>query len=228
MPVVAINMMSKSLPGWRQYLFNSTWRYLLRIFFALAGCAAVPWWLSQIEWTIPLTLGVVAAALADLDDRLTGRLKNLLITLLYFCIASVSVELLFPHPVAFIVGLALSSWGFILLGALGQRYATIAFGALLIAVYTMLGIGLFSQWYMQPMLLLMGALWYNFLTLLGHLMFPVRPVQEQLAGSYSQLARYLEAKANLFDPDGNEESDASLINTAMVNSQLAASLRLHI
>lgn len=226
MPVVAINMMSKSLPGWRQYLFNSTWRYLLRIFFALAGCAAVPWWLSQIEWTIPLTLGVVAAALADLDDRLTGRLKNLLITLLYFCIASVSVELLFPHPVAFIVGLALSSWGFILLGALGQRYATIAFGALLIAVYTMLGIGLFSQWYMQPMLLLMGALWYNFLTLLGHLMFPVRPVQEQLAGSYSQLARYLEAKANLFDPDGNEESDASLINTAMVNSQLVAQLNL--
>ncbi|WP_442954613.1 YccS family putative transporter [Pantoea sp. LMR881] len=219
-------MMSKTLPGWRQYLFNSSWRYLLRIFFALAGCAAVPWWLHQIEWTIPLTLGVVAAALADLDDRLTGRLRNLLITLLCFCIASVSVELLFPHPAAFIVGLALSSWGFILLGALGQRYATIAFGALLIAVYTMLGIELFLQWYLQPMLLLTGALWYNLLTLLGHLIFPVRPVQEQLAGSFSQLARYLEAKANLFDPDVSEQNDATLINTAMVNSQLVAQLNL--
>ncbi len=184
-------MMSKALPGWRNYLFNSSWRYLLRIFLALTGCAAVPWWLHQIDWTIPLTLGVVAAALADLDDRLTGRLRNLLITLLCFCIASVSVELLFPHPLAFMAGLALSTWGFILLGALGQRYATIAFGALLIAVYTMLGIGLFSQWYMQPILLLVGALWYNVLTLLGHLMFPVRPVQEQLAGSYAQLAQYL-------------------------------------
>ncbi len=147
-------MMSDAVPGWRKYLFNSTWRYLLRILFALSGCAAIPWWLHQIEWTIPLTLGVVAAALADLDDRLAGRLKNLLITLLCFCIASVSVELLFPYPFAFIIGLAISTWGFILLGALGQRYATIAFGALLIAVYTMLGIGLFSQWYMQPMLLL--------------------------------------------------------------------------
>jgi len=219
---VAISMMSKSLPGWRQYLFNSTWRYLLRILFALSGCAAIPWWLHQIEWTIPLTLGVVAAALADLDDRLTGRLKNLLITLLCFCIASVSVELLFPYPLAFMAGLAISTWGFILLGALGQRYATIAFGALLIAVYTMLGIGLFSQWYMQPMLLLVGALWYNLLTLLGHLMFPVRPVQEQLAGSFSQLARYLDAKANLFDPDAGEQDDATFIDAAMVNSQLVA------
>lgn len=219
-------MMHEALPGWRRYLFNSSLRYLLRIFFALAGCAAVPWWLQQIEWTIPLTLGVVAAALADLDDRLAGRLRNLLITLVCFCIASVSVELLFPHPWAFVLGLALSTWGFILLGALGQRYATIAFGALLIAVYTMLGVGLFSQWWMQPSLLLVGALWYNLLTLIGHVMFPVRPVQEQLAASFSQLARYLDAKANLFDPDGGEQDDANLIATAMVNSQLVAQLNL--
>lgn len=217
-------MLLNAMPGWRRYLFNSSLRYLLRIFFALAGCAAVPWWLQQIEWTIPLTLGVVAAALADLDDRWTGRLRNLMITLVCFCIASVSVELLFPYPWAFAIGLALSSWGFILLGALGQRYATIAFGALLIAVYTMLGIGLFPQWWMQPALLLIGALWYNLLTFIGHLIFPVRPVQEQLAASFSQLASYLEAKANLFDPDAGEQDDASTIATAMVNSQLVAQL----
>lgn len=217
-------MLLNAMPGWRRYLFNSSLRYLLRIFFALAGCAAVPWWLQQIEWTIPLTLGVVAAALADLDDRWTGRLRNLMITLVCFCIASVSVELLFPYPWAFAIGLALSSWGFILLGALGERYATIAFGALLIAVYTMLGIGLFPQWWMQPALLLIGALWYNLLTFIGHLIFPVRPVQEQLAASFSQLASYLEAKANLFDPDAGEQDDASTIATAMVNSQLVAQL----
>jgi len=217
-------MLLNAMPGWRRYLFNSSLRYLLRIFFALAGCAAVPWWLQQIEWTIPLTLGVVAAALADLDDRWSGRLRNLMITLVCFCIASVSVELLFPYPWAFAIGLALSSWGFILLGALGQRYATIAFGALLIAVYTMLGIGLFPQWWMQPALLLIGALWYNLLTFIGHLIFPVRPVQEQLAASFSQLASYLEAKANLFDPDAGEQDDASTIATAMVNSQLVAQL----
>ncbi len=95
--------------------------------------------LGEVKLTIPLTLGVVAAALADLDDRLTGRLRNLIITLICFFIASASVELLFPWPWLFAIGLVSSTIGFILLGGLGQRYATIAFGALLIAVYTMLG-----------------------------------------------------------------------------------------
>ncbi|URU62230.1 YccS/YhfK family membrane protein (plasmid) [Escherichia coli] len=45
--------------------------------------------------------------------------------------------MLFPWPWLFAIGLTLSTSGFILLGGLGQRYATIAFGALLIAIYTM-------------------------------------------------------------------------------------------
>jgi uncharacterized membrane protein YccC len=86
---------------------------------------------------------VVAAALTDLDDRLTGRLRNLAITLVCFFIASASVELLFPGR-GCLRGLTVSTIGFILLGGLGQRYATIAFGALLIAIYTMLGVTLYE------------------------------------------------------------------------------------
>ncbi|MGV3346597.1 YccS family putative transporter [Enterobacteriaceae bacterium LUAb1] len=206
------------------YTFNSRVLYHLRIFFALFGSVAIAWLSGQIIWTIPLILGVVAAALADLDDHLTGRLCNLIITLLCFCIASVSVEWLFPYPWWFIIGLAFSSWGFILLGALGQRYATVAFGALLIAVYTMLGINLFSEWYQQPLLLLAGTLWYNLLTLCGHLLFPVRPLQENLSHSLKKMAHYLDTKATLFDPDADDNDDSALIEVAMANSQLAHAL----
>lgn len=210
--------------GLQRLRLSSASLYNLRILLALTGTAALPWWLQQIAWTIPLTLGVVAAALADLDDRLSGRLRNLVITLVCFCIASVSVELLFPWPWLLFIGLGLSTWGFILLGALGQRYATIAFGALLIAIYTLLGIGLFPQWYLQPGLLLAGAIWYNLLTLGGHLLFPVRPLQENIASSYTLLARYLEAKANLFDPDSETGNNRTLIDVAMANSQLVQQL----
>lgn len=71
-------------PAIRRYAYNSNLLYNLRIFIALAGAAAVPWWLAIPKLTIPLTLGVVAAALTDLDDRLSGRLRNLLITLVCF------------------------------------------------------------------------------------------------------------------------------------------------
>ncbi len=180
-----------------------------------------PWILGQDpKYTIPLTLGVVAAALTDLDDRLVGRLKNLVITLCCFLLASASIGLLYPYPILFFCGLAISTWGFILLGALGQRYATIAFGALLIAIYTMLGMPIFPEWYEQPVLLLLGAIWYNSLTLVGHLLFPIRPVQDHLTRCYQQLATYLEAKATLFDPDIEDDYQHSLYNLAMANSQL--------
>ncbi len=122
------------------------------------------------------------------------RLRNLAITLVCFFIASASVELLFPWPPLFALGLTVSTIGFILLGGLGQRYATIAFGALLIAIYTMLGVTLYDHWYLQPLFLLAGAV--------------VQPadavrapdlsdssIAGQLARSYEQLARYLELKS---------------------------------
>ncbi len=130
-----------------------------------------------------------------------------ILPLLWFAfIASASVELLFPWPPLFALGLTVSTIGFILLGGLGQRYATIAFGALLIAIYTMLGVTLYDHWYLQPLFLLAGAVWYNLLTLSGHLIFPIRPLQDNPARSYEQLARYLELKSRLFDPDLEDES----------------------
>ncbi|EMM6762322.1 TIGR01666 family membrane protein [Pluralibacter gergoviae] len=211
-------------PLLRRYTCNSTWLYNARIFMALCGTTALPWWLGDVKLTIPLTLGVVAAALTDLDDRLSGRLRNLIITLVCFFIASASVELLFPWPWAFALGLTLSTSGFILLGGLGQRYATIAFGALLIAIYTMLGVSLYAHWYQQPVLLIAGAVWYNLLTLIGHLIFPIRPLQDNLARSYDQLARYLELKSRLFDPDTEEDGQAPLYELAIANGQLVATL----
>ena len=211
-------------PLLRRYTWNSNWLYNVRIFIALCGTVALPWWLNDVKLTIPLTLGVVAGALADLDDRLAGRLRNLVITLVCFFIASASVELLFPWPWLFALGLTVSTSGFILLGGLGQRYATIAFGALLIAIYTMLGVSLYDQWYQQPVLLLLGAIWYNLLTLTGHLIFPVRALQDNIARSYEQLAHYLELKSRLFDPDIEEDSQAPLYDLALANGQLVATL----
>lgn len=84
-------------PAVRRYTYNSNLLYHLRILIALIGTTAVPRWLGIPKLTIPLTLGVVAAALTDLDDRLAGRLRNLLITLVCFFVASASIELLFPY-----------------------------------------------------------------------------------------------------------------------------------
>ncbi|MGS8713310.1 FUSC family membrane protein, partial [Salmonella enterica subsp. enterica serovar Infantis] len=79
---------------------------------ALCGTTALPGGRGDVKLTLPLTLGMVAAALTDLDERLAGRLRNLIITLISFFIASASVEQLFPRPWLFALGLTLSTSGF--------------------------------------------------------------------------------------------------------------------
>ncbi|MGL5400555.1 MAG: YccS family putative transporter, partial [Plesiomonas shigelloides] len=120
--------------------------------------------------------------------------------------------------------LLISSFCFTMLGAIGQRYATISFGALLIAIYTMLGVTLYDTWYQQPLLLLAGAVWYSLIALLSHALRPVRPVQENLANCYELLARYLDAKSAFFDPDEADRYDELQIQVALSNGALVSSL----
>ncbi|ENW16474.1 TIGR01666 family membrane protein [Acinetobacter haemolyticus] len=205
----------------KQATYNTTFMYNVRMLIAFTGTAFVPYLLDYQLATIPLTLGVVAAAISDIDDRFSVRLMNLIYTYIGFFITAASVQLLFPYPIAFAVGLIASCIGWILLGSLGRRYATIAYGCLVISVYTMLGVHLFEEWYLQPALLVVGAAWYGLLSTISFLLFPVRQLQDQLAASYNALGGFLYAKSNLFDVDMTPSSyQQSMIDLSMENSKL--------
>ena len=205
----------------QQATYHSTLMYNLRMLIAFAGTAFVPYFLGMQLATIPLTLGVVAAGLSDIDDRFSARILNQLYTYFGFFITAASIQFLFPYPLLFGFGLIVSCIGFILLGSLGRRYATISYGCLVVSVYTMLGVDLFSDWYMQPALLVTGALWYGVLSTISFLLFPVRQVQDQLGKSYSALGDFLYAKSNVFDVDMTAKSyQQSMIDLSLENSKL--------
>ncbi len=205
----------------KQATYNTTFMYNLRMIIAFAGTAFVPYFMGQQLATIPLTLGVVAAGLSDIDDRFSVRIMNLIYTYIGFFITAASIYFLFPHPVLFAIGLIVSCIGWILLGSLGRRYATISYGCLVISVYSMLGVGLFDQWYMQAGLLVAGAMWYGLLSTISFLLFPVRQVQDKLSQCYSSLGDFLFAKSNLFDVDMTPESyQQSMIELSLENGKL--------
>ena len=129
----------------KQTTYNTTLMYNLRMMTAFAGTAFVPYFMGQQLLTIPLTLGVVAAGLSDIDDRFSVRILNLLYTYIGFFITAVGVYLLYPHPVLFALALIVSCIALILLGSLGRRYTTISYGCLVISVYSMLGVELFDE-----------------------------------------------------------------------------------
>ncbi|MWP61637.1 YccS family putative transporter [Gilliamella sp. Pas-s25] len=199
----------------RKVFYSSNLLFSLRMLISLTGSTLVPWYFGQTSLVIPLTLGVVAAGLTEIDTRLLSRCINLILTLICFAIATFSVELLFNYPVLFIIGLVSSTFIFIMLGSLGQRYGVIAFGSLLIAAYTMLGHNLYTDNYTLPCFLLLGALWYNVVSLIESIIQPIRTTQQSLSSCFIYLAQYLDAKAAMFDPD---ESDGFKKQTLQLNN----------
>lgn len=205
----------------KQLTYNTTFMYNVRMLIAFVGTAFVPYLLDFQLATIPLTLGVVAAGISDIDDRFSVRIMNLIYTYIGFFITAASVQLLFPYPFAFAFGLIASCIGWILLGSLGRRYATIAYGCLVVSVYTMLGVHLFEDWYLQPALLVIGAAWYGLISTISFLLFPVRQLQDQLSASYNALGSFLYAKSSLFDVDMTASSyQQSMIDLALENGKL--------
>ncbi|WP_163120967.1 YccS family putative transporter [Acinetobacter portensis] len=205
----------------KQTTYNTTFMYSIRMIIAFSGTAFLPYFIGNQLATIPLTLGVVAAGISDIDDRFSARIQNQLFTYLGFFITATSIQLLFPHPILFACGLIISCICLILLGSLGRRYATIAYGCLVVSVYSMLGVHLFEDWYIQPSLLVIGAAWYGLISTISFLLFPVREVQDKLSLCYSSLGDFLFAKSNLFDVDMTPDSyQQSMIDLSLENGKL--------
>ncbi|WP_456268571.1 YccS family putative transporter [Kushneria sp. AK178] len=179
--------------------------YSLRVFIALTGVMLWSGLAGHIEQMIPLFLGVIASALAETDDSWQGRLRALVVTLVCFAIASLAVELTFGHPWLFGIGLGLATFTMIMLGAIGQRYATITTATLILSVYTMINIeqrgGAMPEnlWY-GPLLLITGAAWYGVLSIVWQALFTHQPVRQSLAALMTELGEYLAIKASLFEP----------------------------
>lgn len=196
----------------------------LPIFLAANLVALTIWFLELSQHTMPLFLGIIAAGLSDLDNRLTGRLTNLFFTLIAFAISSLSAQLALTHGWLFIPLITTITFVVIMLGALGQRYSTIAFGTLLVAVYTTLSYTPNIAWYANTLLILFGTLIYGLVAVFVYLLFPNRTVQENMAQYYEALSEYLQIKADFFDPDDTENLPQKQLELAKANAAVMTTL----
>ncbi|MEZ8104358.1 YccS family putative transporter [Vibrio cortegadensis] len=208
----------------RLYWANKTINYSILILITLMGVVLPAWYYEQHTLITPLILGVIAAALAESEDNFSGRVKAITLTFICFAIAAFSIEILFNTPWLFAIGLFLSTFGFIMLGAIGPRYASIAFGSLLIAIYTMLGAHESTNLWFQPLLLLSGTAWYFFMSMIWHIFWPMQPVQQNLANVFLEVANYLESKAKLFHPVTDLTPQPLRINEARLNASTVTAL----
>lgn len=211
-------MLNSIRQQFQSFQSNALFIYCLQICIVLSGTTLGLYYAGYEQFIVPCTLGAIAAALTDFDDRLSIRLRNLAyVCILFFSVSSI-LEFLHPYKFFFIVYLALSSACLILMGALGQRYAAISFGTILLSIYTMFGMGEYASWHIQPSAFASGALWYGITAIVFFLIKPTLPMQDHLSRCFLHIAAVLQAKARLFDPDNNGNVEHLLYELSLSNS----------
>lgn len=213
--------------GWYEFAIKNLWRYpnrLLALKAAIAmGILLIPFVSIGYSFLgVTLALGALAGALSETDDHPKGRVKALGLCIISFFISSLSVELLSPYPILFAIGLVGSTISFIIIGGLGERYRGVTFGALLVAIYTMLGSDISPNWFWQPLLLPAGSLCYGLLSLALLILRPARLLEEQLAQGFEDLSLYMKEKAKLFPSDAKSQEKIrgrlATLNIQFINS----------
>ncbi len=202
--------------------------YSLRVFIAFSGALLFSGLAGNVALVIPLFLGIIASALSETDDSWQGRLQALAVTLLCFALASFVVQWLFPWPWLFAVGLAVSTFTLIMLGAIGQRYATIASGTLILSIYSMINIeqhgGVDADVASRQLLLLAGAAWYGAISVVWCALFSRQPVKQSMARVYKALGEFLILKSALFEPVRGVDVEARRVALARQNGQVVDAL----
>ncbi|MGP9663642.1 YccS family putative transporter [Halomonas sp. AOP22-C1-8] len=216
-----------SLPLRRLWTLDK-FAYSLRVFIAFSAALLFSLYLGDIALVIPLFLGIIACALSETDDSWQGRLQALLVTLVCFTSASFIVQWLFPWPWLFALGLGISTFTLIMLGAIGQRYATIASGTLILSIYSMINIeqhgGVDADVASRQLLLLAGAAWYGVISVVWCVLFSRQPVKQSMARVYKTLGEFLILKSALFEPVRGVDVEARRVALARQNGKVVDAL----
>ncbi|MGN6479083.1 YccS family putative transporter [Luteibacter sp.] len=182
---------------------------VLRVFLALAGITAWCTWHGPADAIVPALLGAIACALAETDDAWRGRLRGLVVTLLCFALAAMSVKAAIGTPLAFAMLLPVGTFLLVMLGAASGRYATIATATLILAVYTMIASDAAGGRGTEgTVALVAGAAWYGVLSMLWSALAPQRALRHALARLFESLAALIDAKAAQFEPVQGLDHDA--------------------
>ncbi|MGR6982208.1 YccS family putative transporter [Testudinibacter sp. P27/CKL/0425] len=205
---------------------NSKTIAVIPVFIAVNIAALLVWSWNISAAAMPFVLGIIAAGLVDLDHSLSGKLKNIMITIAAFATSAFGAQISLNNPLYFALMMTMFTFVFTMMGALGQRYSTIAFGTLIVALYTSLTYLPQTEWYINPLMIVCGTLLYSLSSVLTYLFFPRYKVDENLANAYLALADYLDCKSKFFDPDEADSSGALQFELSRLNSQVIAAFSL--
>lgn len=161
--------------------------------------------LGHLQQGIPVSIGALAASLADVPGPVVHKRNGLLIcTLVVFSVALLTG---FVRTNVFLMGTVILFVCFFLsmLTVYGNRAAVVGTAGLLVLVLVM-GLAPENVWAFSG-LLAAGGIWYLLLSMGFSRILPYRPAQHALGECIRETAQFLKLKAEFYSPATNLDED---------------------
>lgn len=153
---------------------------------------------------LPISLGLLAGGVVDIDNRFSGKIWNSLIIFVLFLIAELLVLYTFDTFWFMAVVNVCACFVYVMSGAFSKRLKTIGFGGVLITCYSIFLLKIsptYDEGVGNLFWMLFGAVYYTVVSLIVHLVFPNRGIKNHISDLYNVLGDFLTLKGDFFDPD---------------------------
>lgn len=175
------------------------------------------------------SMGVSAAALTEHPAHYHKRLDAFFTLIMYFGCAAISVVAFYNTPLLFLIALCGATFCLMMASGLGPRFGKMSFGALAIAVFSMLSYPHHTTPWLLPVLVVGGSVCYFILSTFVQSLIPNFNIKHDNQQLFSTLAKYQLLKARFFDANSDPiEIRLKLSKLGAHSSQTLANLQQHL
>lgn len=181
--------------------------------------SSIPFFImGQVLTGIALSLGSIAAGIADTASVTTHRRFDFFIALILFYLMALGVNYCFDHSIIFSCYVGISSFTLFMLSVYSPRLGTIGFSTILAGIYAMLLYNPHHNIFYIPTTLAIGALWYGMWQWIASFWFTNQDDKDLLFEIYQITSKKLLSHAKpLLNLSNND--DENFIAAATLRSQ---------
>lgn len=186
------------------YHFSTGMRTTISVVVPSVVCSMM----DQLSMGIIISLGALATALSDVPGTAQHKRNGTLIAISFIFLTALITFLISPYPVLMTIWIVVCCFASGMLLVYGNRGGNIGIACMLTMV-SIMGenpVGP-AQALNHCLLILIGGVWYGFLSLMLWQIRPYLSVQQMLSECIAETARYLEERAGFYEEDANEEFD---------------------
>ena len=153
---------------------------------------------GHLRLGMTLSLGALCVSVVDTPGPIVHRRNAMLVTSALICLLSILVGLTNTNVYFTSILLVVFSFLFSMFFLYGNRAAAIGTASLLIMVLSIDDIRPWHEVLVYAGLVLVGSLWYSFLSYFFYTIRPYRIVQQTLSDSIHEVSEFLRAKAKFY------------------------------